>query len=402
MTQQPLLIAQYKVLLYSAAGELVAEFDNPRRIEMYRIVNGVGYCNITLSGFDSQVSLFEVNSILEIWRRTPGFTPSAVPPPRQKMGGWYVEWEGLVGDFTEQIYENGDRVFIARADTLLDLLKRRYILWYASAGASESKKVGIPAQTAIYEFVEENCGASATTALGRLLTGTITGLTIPADVGAGPNWFGARAYRSLLQVIQEIGNYGQIDFDVIGEGGNNFRFETYENQLGQDRTETNTAGNDAVIFSLDNENVAQMTYSTNRRRSANAVITTGKNQYAARSIGQYLNAAEIDANRINQREISRNAVTQDSVDELNTLAEEYGITLQPTENIKFTPLRTITTLYSVHFWFGDRLTTKFPKADGTIVSLDKRLLSLKITVSGDRNEEQFSDWNFETIPTVLR
>ena len=394
------MIGQYRVNVYHPqTGALETTIEDWQRLNFTQVLNGVSNLTLQLYGGHPATSKLVNNALVEVWRQVEGYAPAAVPAIRQRTGNWYCEWNGLFVDYSETIYSNNNDVYTGYCSGLVDLLQRREILWYATEIASESKKVTIPAQTAIYEFVEENCGASATAGAGRLYTGTITGLTIPVLTGSGPNWSGQRAWRSLLETIQEIANFGDIDFDVISVGGGAYVFETYPDQLGKDRTTTgldpatglNAAGNPPVIFSLELDNISEITLSTSRATSKNIIATPGKGEYGARAVGTADNLGDIDARRLNQRELVRNASTQDDAAELDTLAEEWLTRLEYTEDFLFTPLTTSSTIYGVHYWFGDKLTGRFKTLER-----NKRLTGLRVTV--DRNGEQLSGWEFETLP----
>jgi hypothetical protein len=393
------LLGQYKAMLYSPDGEFLAQFENFRRLEIVHLINGVDRCTMTIEGQDDRLDYFTTNAILEIWRKIPGYTPSAVPAERLKPNGWYVEWEGLQSDIQRTVFRNGDEQAVMRLDGFLDLVSRREVMWYATKSSSESKKVSIAAQTAIHEFVEENCGAQALATNGRFIDGAIDGFSVATSDGEGPVWSGARAYRKVLDVIANIGDYASIDFNVVGIGDGNFEFRTYVDQLGKDRTTNgldsttgkNGAGNAPVTFSLSADNIEQITYKTERRASVNVVCALGKNQYTSRDYNIQVNAAEIDDRRINQREATRNCNTQDDANELQISAREWIETKKAREDFTFVPLITPSTVYGVHYWWGDKMTARFKD-----IIRDKRLVGLKIVV--DENIETFQNWSFQTIP----
>lgn len=363
------------------------------------MINGVTSCTIQLNGKHDAVNKLLTNSLIEVCRQIPNYPPEAIPNIRRREGNWYVEWNGLFTDFTRTIYSNSNDVFTGYCYNLIDLIQRREVLWDSTQAASESKKVSIPAQTAIYEFIEENLGASATQAAGRVMTGTISGLSIPILTGSGPNWSGNRAWRNVLEIIQEIANFGTIDFDIVSNATGGYTFETYPTQLGLDRTTVgldpttgkNAAGNSPVIFSLDLENVSEITHSKLRNESKNVVVAIGQGQYGARATGIATDLTDIDGARINQRELVRNANSQEDAVELDAMAEEWLKRMAYTEDFDFVPLITESTLYGVHYWVGDKTTARFEGLEK-----NKRLSSVTINVG--RNKEAFSSWKFETLP----
>ena len=395
------MIGKYRLNIYdSFTGALTYTVEDFQQVTFGQLVNGVTSCTIQLHGQHGVIPYLTTNALIEVWRQIPGHLPAAVPTLRQRTDNWYVEWAGLFTDINSHtIYSNGNDVYVGTAYNLIDLLQRREILWYATDVDSESKKTAIPAQTAIYEFVEENLGASATAVAGRIFDGTMTGLVVPLLIGSGPNWTGSRAWRNVLETIQEIALYGSIDFDVSSQPGGTFVFETYPDQLGRDRTTIgldpttglNAAGYPPVIFDLMLNNVSQMTYSHRRSNSCNLVVTTGQGQYTGRAVGTAIDMTDIDGRRLNQREMTRNANTQDDAASLVTLAEEWLSRGGAVEDLDFVPYLTPSTLYGVHFWLGDRVTARFAGQE-----YHKRLSSVNLTV--DRKGETFSSWKFETIP----
>jgi hypothetical protein len=153
----------------------------------------------------------------------------------------------------------------------------------------------------------------------------------------------------------------------------------------------NASGNPPVVFSIANGNIAQVTLKSTRRNSANVVAALGKGEYSARDVVFAVNTGEITVGRVNQREITRNANTQDSTAELLAYADGVLEESRATEDFSFTPLITPAMVYGVHFWWTDRVTAMYRG-----VERNKRLTGLTITVDG--NGERFSQWEFATVP----
>lgn len=395
----PLVLGEYKIQLYSSAGVLLADFDAYYSLDFRHVLNDVSTATLVLSGNDPRTELFELGCLLEIWRRVPGYAPAAVPPDRLRSGEWYCEWEGLYDDYEALTKTDGEELFTVYAVSYIDLLRRREILYPSTDTESPSNKVAArPTQTAMYEFVRENVGEVATVANGRLITGTITPLQIPAMVGGGPNWRGARAWRNLLRVLQELAEYGGVDFDIIGKGGGQWNFETFVNQLGADRTTTgldsttgrNAAGNPPVIFANQYDNFAQGVLKSRNRSSANVIAALGQGEGVARDYVVAIVSAEIDAGRVNQREVTRNASAQSNLPALWAYAEGVRQELRSGEDLNFDPLITANGVYGVHFWWTDRVTAIYRG-----VSRNKRIT--QVTVRVDQQGERFTQWKFETV-----
>jgi hypothetical protein len=394
----PIPQAQYKAMLYSPAGEQVAEFENWQNLSMTHKVNDVDSATITLYGNDSRYDLFEDNCSLEVWRRIPGYLPRAVPTDRLQSGQWYCEWEGLHVDYDDSTDSSGQRRFISSCVGYLDFLSRREVLWYS--GTDGSKKGPMPLQQAMAEFVNENAGSAAVAAGGRLINGHIQGLSVGGGSG-GPTWYGARAWRNLLEVIQGIAAYGNADFDIIGQGNANWQFQSYVDRIGVDRTTyglnrvtgLNAAGFAPVVFSLESQNVASIRKKSFNRKRANVVAALGKGEGTNRMTRLAVHYDTLDTERRNQREITRNASTQDTGPELQAVADAIKNESNIDDDISFEPLIVESCIYGVHYWWTDRITANYQGE-----TRHKRLTEVSIDV--DANGERFSAWKFETQPRV--
>jgi hypothetical protein len=382
------LVAIYQIALYDPSGTLLAILDDYRSLQFQKVVNDKGFFTLIINNSDSKRDLFERNGILVVMRKIPGYTD------------WYTEFTGHCEDFYTNIYQNGNEQFIVVGSGLNGLLARRIIAY--EEGTFQASKSD-PAETVMKEFVEENIGPSATVANTRFAEGAMANFTVSADLGTGAVWDGDRTGKNLLQVLQEIANFSEIDFAVNTDVTvGNYIFETYEDQLGSDRTIVglnpatglNAAGNAPHVFSPLMGNVQQASFSTKSKESSNRVFVYGQGTGAGRQIEYREDATLFDpADNINLRESMRGGSSQDSVAKLQSLGDEQLEKLREQEKFEFDPLDIPSSLYGVHYFFGDKVTVKVSDEQR-----NKRIVSVKISLASGKGESQKS-FEFEDIPS---
>lgn len=380
-----ILSAVYQLVLYDSGGARLAIIDDYRSLQYQNVVNGGEFFTLIINATDSKVPLFENNGILEVRRRIPGTLP------------WYTDFVGHIENQDDTLFENGNQQLIFVGSGLNGLLDRRIVAY--RDGTSQSAK-GIASETAMKEYVNENCGPVATVANGRLANGVITNFTVDLPGGgAGAVWDGERSGKKLLETIQDIANFSGLDFavetnTVVGT----YIFNTYENQLGTDRTTAgldsttglNAAGNAPHIFSPERGNIKTARRVLKRRRERNRVYAFGKGQGPTRAIEYQEAAAEIDVDNLNLKEAMRGAISQDSVAELLALSAEWLEKLAFEEKFEFSPLDVQSSLYGVHYNLGDKVTVKLGDAER-----DKKIVSVSITVSRNGENKRI---DFQDIP----
>lgn len=376
--------------LYSAEGALVAIFDNWRSLQFQNKVSDVGFFTFTIGGGDDRVSLFEKDGQIEVWR----WIPCVLDP--------YIEFEGHLEDFETTLFENGNLQFSALGSHYNGLLKRRSIAYTENTAFSKKSDA---AETVMKEYVEENCtsGADASREEGTQAAAEIFGLTVEADAGQGPTWSGERSGKVVLDTLRDIVVFAEeeddpIDFAIVGTRASNtgpdtYEFQFYTPQLGEDRravnidpaTGTNLAGNAPHIFSPDRENVKMMRYSIKHKSSASAVYVWGAGRDASRTFGYAEDATQAGVSR---RESIRGGSNQTTDAERDDLAQEWLQSLGPVETFDFEPLDVASSMYGVHYHYGDRVTARLGD-----IERHKKITAVTITVSqaGETKQVEFSD-----------
>jgi hypothetical protein len=342
--------ARYEVRLKNHLGEYSAILSNWIRLTYVKQVNRTGYYSLWLQADQIDVSVFTLDSQIEVWREDPD---AEIEP--------YIDFEGFHRTPVHQRVKVGPTMFTSYGRGYNDLLNRRYILYYPQT--DQAVKSGV-AETVMREYVDENAGPSATSPPRLKHSGVTPGLSMMPDLVRGDQWEGSRPYKNLLTVCQEIAEVGNIDFQIVGSGPATFLFHVYEN-LGVDRTDTgfdrltglNGAGYPPTIFDVERANMIIPIYSDSRNDEVSKLIMLGQGQLTARQIEIISSGREEDSpwNLIEGRRQSSN---QDTVAGLRDLGQAYIEKLGPQESFTFDYAQTEATVYGRDFRLGDLVTAR--------------------------------------------
>lgn len=381
--------AIYQIVLYDSLGTRLAIIDDYRSLQYKKQINAGGFFSMFLDYNSSKRELFELDAIIEVKRRIPG------------VKDWYTDFVGHCEDFNRDLFENANDQYNVVGTSQTGLLGRRIIAYDETT--SEAAK-SAAAETVMKEYVKENIGSDATVANnrfadGRILSGGVNLFSVQADGANGDTWNGDRSGKVLLKVLNEIAKFSEIDFQVETDTAiGNYIFKTYVDQLGEDRTTTgldpttglNTAGNAPHIFAPERGNVSRSSLKDKHRKEFNRVYAFGKGAGPTRNIRYREDTDAQDLSPLNLREAMRGASSQDSNTQLDDVADEWLEKLQAVERFDFTPLDIPSSLYGVHYDFGDKITVKIGDTEN-----NKRIVSTTITISGGQGESnktlQFED-----------
>lgn len=386
--------AWYQIRLKNQSGAVVAIFTDWLSLTFEKIVDDVWkYTLIFGDDDDNRFDLFELDGQIEIYRAIPGASLD-----------WYLEFEGLHRTSRRETSKTGDKIFVSQGVGYNDFLARTTIMYKAGTIRADKNDA---AETVMKEYVSENCTPTGDiVSVGRLnydvdlgtflYNSALPGFSVQADSGQGSVWAGSRPYEPLLTVLQDIATEAGIDFNVVGTGAATFEFQTYLDQLGEDRTTVgldsltgkNAAGNSPVVFSVPLGVVQSLKYTLDRLAEANAVVVLGKGEGSTRTTLTRADANAIDDSPWNRREISRPVTDYDEDYETYSLqvsGDEILSMSGAKETFVFVPLQQVSQLYGLHYFLGDRVTAKY----GTIEK-HKRLMRVKVTVKGRSNQEQIT------------
>ncbi|MCK4829931.1 hypothetical protein KA005_80155 [bacterium] len=382
------MAARYKVHLKDQSGDLVAIFDDYTSLSVSHRINSIDTCNFSIDDDDSRISLFELDGQIEVYRSYPEYGVE-----------WYLEFEGFHRTFTRQVFENGNRFYTSFARGYNDLLNRRIVGYRAGSAYASKSGVG---ETVMKEFVDENCGPSATDP-PRISDGVITNLTIEADLANGANWTGSKAYINILSVCQDIANRSDIDFKMRGNGAAAFIFRVYNEQLGDDRsvvgldsaTGLNGAGNPPVIFSVGRGNMGEPVYSLKRMNEGNFCFVLGEGVQSDRDVVERSDTDAIDDSPWNKKEFSRDARNRSTTAGYESAGDAALEENQAEETFSFKPIQVESTLYGRDYFFGDIITGRYQD-----VEKNKKLVGMNILVSdqGEDSPESISVTMGDVLP----
>jgi hypothetical protein len=367
----------YQIFVRDQSYAVIGIFDQFTTLSYTLEVNGACSYEFSINGADPRASLFELDGIVEIWRAIPG---CLVP--------WYREFIGLHRVDLDDVDEKGNWIYKTTGVGLNDFLGRT-IINYPPATIKSYKNA--PSETAMKEYVEENCGASATIANEREIDGVLPDFQVAADGASGVVWEGDRAWENLLDILKEISKFSQIDFNVSWDDlTQKFVFETYVDQLGEDRTTVgldpatglNSAGNPPVSFALELGNISSLSRTFNRLSESNVVTVLGEGEGATVATEVRTTAATLDS-PWNRREVSRSKSGFQS--EMQTYGDGVLVELSAKDIIDFSPLSQEACLYGKHFFIGDKVTVTFKG-----ISYNKRIFSITNSISEADKKEKLS------------
>lgn len=356
----PATQARYQVRLYSTAGALTAVFDDWRTLELQRRVGTYDLLTFGIDGADSRISLFTLDAIIEVWRK---LSYTGAP--------WYREATLLHRTPGRQITERGTRIFTSYARGLLDLPRRREIMYPANTPFTLK---GGPAETVMKEYVEENAGPSALFVNGRAADGALSGFTVEPSARQGIDWAGQRSWQNLLDLLQEISAAGSVDYDVVrtdvpNSGAATFEFRCYYPQLGTDRSTT-------VQFATQFGNMLSPYYTLSRTEEYNRVVVLGAGQDSARRIYVAESAYTADS-PWNTIEKSQDARQEDTLSALIAAADAALATGQPQEQFTFQVLQTAAYQYGRDYFLGDIVSAAFDDD----ITTTKKITGVTLNVS---------------------
>jgi len=369
------MAARYKIHLKDQSGDLVAIFDDFTSLSVSHRINSVDTCNFAIDDDDPRIPLFELDGQIEVYRSYPAFDVD-----------WYLEFEGFHRTYNRQTFENGNRYYSSYARGYNDLLDRRIVAYFAGSIYASKSGVG---ETVMKEYVDENCGPSATDP-PRISDGVMAGLTIEVDGAAGDSWEGAKAYINILAACQDIANKTGVDFKVRGNGDAAFIFRTYDGQLGDDRsvvgldssTGLNGVGNPPVIFTVNRGNMGEPVYSLKRMAEGNFCFVLGEGVESERDIVERSDTDAMDDSPWNRREFSRDARNRSTTSGYESAGDAALEENQAEETFSFKPIQIESTLYGRDYFFGDIITGRYGD-----IERNKKLIGMDLNVNDQAEDD---------------
>lgn len=347
------MAATYYFKLKNQSGVVVHQSNVWRTLNYTKRVNGLHSVTLQVPYDHPVVPFYELDSQIEVYRRDA-----------EKGLDWYLDFEGMFRTPVSQLFENGRETFTMYGFGYNDLLARRGI-WYPS-GSAFTEKADV-AETVMKEFVDENAGPSANHVDRKGGSGVTQGLSIELDLGGGAVWTGARAYRNLYSVLEEIAQDTNTFFDTVGVGDGLFMFQFYPNQRGTDRstvgldptTGLNAAGNAPVVFAAEFGNLLTLAHSVNRSEEFTVVLALGQGIEEDREDFVASDAVAEVASPWNRRELSYNANQETTQAGLESVANAQLMARAQKIGFNFTPLFAGATVLGRDYDWGDVITARY-------------------------------------------
>lgn len=365
------MATRYEVRVKDTDGLIVARLaDNSiRRLEYTKRVNAPGQYSLRMDGDSPNVNLFQMDGMIEVWRSDLAASPQ-IP--------WYLDFEGFHRIESRETRDSGLSVFVSQGPGYANLLNRRNIQFQPTSTGADKSGAG---ETVIKEYADENVGPGAV-APPRLFNGVTSGLSIQANGAAGSSWEGSRAYRNLLDVLQEIGDATGVDFEVVGTGPAAYQFNAKAKPLGADRTTVglvpatglNGAGNAPVIFALGFGNMGNPVYTLNRMAEVTAVSVLGQGKDTDRIVVQRVSAATTDT-PWNVIESVANANQEEETAALNAVGDARLDKLQARETFTFEVVQTEASRLGREYFHGDQVTARYQA-----IERNKQIIGVTIAI----------------------
>jgi hypothetical protein len=356
------MAVEYQVYYRLPWGDLPSraplEFSS---LDYARAENDVGSLTMTIAASRYPVGYFVEDGILEVWRSVNGLAPTI-----DMFAVWFIR--------RIRIYmtDAGENLLELTAYDPNHLLRRR-IIAYAN-GSTYSDKNSY-ADNVIKALVRENLGALVFDATRNLSSY----ITVDADTTLGAIEIKETGWSDLLSTMQDFANASLTDgirlvFDMMYDGPMKFRFSTWKNYRGTDRSYGSTL---PMVVSVENGNLASPELILDYSSEVNYVYATGQGQNSFVIEKETSDAARIGKSPFNRCEGRMNARYANSDDGVLNEAKTALAAARPRAFFNGRILQTPTNLYGIHYFYGDQVAVNYSG-----YSFAARVAVVHVTVDG--------------------
>ncbi len=348
------MAARYQIQVRDTSGAVTGFLADWVRLKYTRRVNGVGEFLLVIDQTNPNLAAFILDAQVEVRRQDLAASP---------VIDQYTDFSGF-NRTTEYKTSDADAdTFLSVGATYEHLLARRVVAYPVESSGAAKTGAG---ETVMKAYVDENAGVLATVANGRQRGGAFSGFSVQADAAGGGAWTGDRAGRRLLDVLREIGDATDVDFEVISTGPATWAFRAQARPIGADRTVTgldpssglNAAGNVPVIFSLQAANMGAPSFSVSRVNEMTVAIVQGQGIHDDRIVAVVTSTAILDS-PWNDMEANFDANEEDTPAGLAAVGASKLEQLQAREVFAFDVLQQPGTLYGRDYFVGDLVTARY-------------------------------------------
>lgn len=328
----------YTMQIYDTAGALQAVVTDFTQLAISRQFNAIDALQFSMNNRSPNAQYIDMGAFVNVYRQDVDLGIAN-----------QLEFSGFI-DIVTTIKELNTYLQV-QAVGWLALLSRRYIAYKANA-VNLSKFTAIPAETILKRLFNFNIGSSATTANGRLLDGSITGMTTAATAGTGTALTLKCSMLPLLKTMQEVAYSGGLAFTLTYTAPATWTFTTYVGQSGTDRTSS-------ITLSVPTGTVSRITRVYSLRGDYNAVIVGGSGTEDAK---QYATRPASLPTGLDLRETFVDAKNQQNapVSYLNQFGTKT-LSIQQRKRVQYQVdvLQTSEMRYGRDYFFGDKINVNF-------------------------------------------
>lgn len=360
----------YQIRVSDRTGTLVHVTDRFRSLTIEHMINNVSTLTLAVADVeDNRITNYldeadtNLDNIIEVRRSATEYGID-----------WYTEYIGFHRTAQRQLTSEDQQILTSYSRSLLDLIKRSSIRYYADTAGSA--KGPDQADDVIKQYVRENAGSLATTGNARVVNHVFTGLSVAADLGQAATYEGAHAWRNLLTAIQEIGDANSVDFDAVYTGPAAFEFRTYYPRLGTDRR--SGISNEPVIFSPTFFNTTNLSRTRSRTEEISSALVLGPGEGPLRdtTLRTSTHVADSPWNLIEE---DINASNEDRTLALQKVGDSLLYERRPAISYAFDVIQTAQAAYHRHYFLGDIVTARFKQFTD-----DLKIRSVRLNVTDDK------------------
>ena len=254
---------QYTISLYNSTGTLQSISQDYLHLVISRTINAPDVAQFVYDSNSNNAQYLTYGAIVTITRVDDDAGISAS-----------TEFSGIIRQITRIV--NDRTTYEITAVGMMALLGDRIVAWKGNR-LNRALWRAKPAETIIKDLFTYNIGSGATTANGRQLDGTITGMTTTATAGTGTVLSIGLAHQNLLAAMQKVADDGGGDFSLTYTAPATWTFAWHLGQLGTDRTAT-------VKLSVPLGTIGELVVDQNRIADFTATIVGGTGEGKARRL----------------------------------------------------------------------------------------------------------------------
>lgn len=278
-------------------------------------------------------------------------------------------YEGFNRTVVDQARSDGSIILNLYGVGLTELLKRRVVI--PPSGFESSAKTG-RAETVIREYVDEQCISAVDT--DRI----IPGLSLEANGLTGKTVERTARYTNLYTVVSGVAEDGRVDFGIVGGLDQPVgQFSLHIDWLwGQDKTASNSIGNNPVVFDNRAGHMTIPINSRNRSDEVNVAYIGGPGEGLNRIVLER-DGAGITDSPLNRREGFIDARRESSDSALLAVGDVYLIDRQAVDSLTFNVTQVDDVRWLEHWELGDVVTGRYSGRDFTV-----KITEVSVRLSG--------------------